>query len=94
MSNEANVDMVYYIDLQTKERDILKAIEGEVVNLILKNGVVERPVWTSKIDSNGRFIQLCMPDNLQPKILFELEEGKFANLTRDELIAQLHRTVK
>jgi len=33
--------------------------------------------------------QLCMPDNHQQKVLFEMEEGEFANLSKEELVTRL-----
>ena len=90
MSNEAEVNMAFYINLRASEEKTLKEIESDVVDLMFKKGITARLIWTSRTDANGRFIQLCMYDNPQPKVLFELEEGGFANLSKEELVTRLH----
>lgn len=92
MSDEAEVTMALYVNLSAKEENTLKSIEGDIMNLTLKKRIVQRLIWTSTTSASNRFIQPCMYDKPQPKVLFELEAGEFANISKEELITQLQNS--
>lgn len=86
MSGDAEANMALYMDLRSHEERTLKGVEGDVLKLMLDNGITARPIWTSRTGADSRFVQLCVPGSPQPKVLFELAEGEFVSLSAGELV--------
>ena len=91
MSGDAEQDGGLYSGLCPEEERTLKGIEEEVTKLMLDNGIIGRPIWTSESKADGRFIQLCVYGS--SRILFELAEGEFVGLSGGELVSRLQHSI-
>ncbi|MCC6500197.1 MAG: hypothetical protein IT313_08025 [Anaerolineales bacterium] len=92
MASEAEVNMALYVNLSAKEENVLKAVESDVTSLAFKKGITRRLVWASRSSMDGRFIQLCVYNNSQPRVLLELEDGEFSSLSGEELIMRIQNS--
>jgi len=91
MSGDAKQDAALYEGLRPEEESTLRGIEEDVTKLMYDNGITARPIWTSRTDADGRFIQLCVYGS--PRILFELAEGEFVNLSDGEFVSRLQHSM-
>jgi hypothetical protein len=48
-----------------------------------------RPMWYGRTDHHERFMQLCMPYHLQPRVLLELTSSELDHLSAEALRLRL-----
>lgn len=94
MSDEVDVNMIFYNGLLPEETKILKKIEKDVIEVLLKYGISIRPFWTSKTRDQDRIINLCLLASPQPRVIFELPSKELVTLTYDNLISRLKDRIK
>ncbi len=94
MSNTAEVNILWYENLKSRELNKLKSIDGEVHKILVNNGITTRCIWTSHTTKEGRRIKLLLPRKQQDEIILNVSEEEFSNLSPADILSKLRNSLK
>lgn len=93
MTDEAEISMLFYAELSPSEENRLKSIDKDVSQLLHDKGINARAIWSSKLVTGGRSIQLCIAGDVQPKILHEFSKDELKELSPGNIVLQLQNSL-
>ena len=92
MADSVEFTMALYVGLLADEERMLKAREREVMNVLFRHHVTSRPIWESRADATGRFVQLYLLG--APAPVLELPSRQIASLSPHELRSRLEEKLR
>ena len=93
MSDDAKINLLFYVNLTTDEELKLEAVDSNVASLVIKTlGITTRPVWKSKDQTGTRMIQLMISDH-KPPTVFEIPSSELISFSSSELMHAIDQRI-
>ncbi len=94
MADDAEVTMLQYMGLIPAEEAFLKSMEAALVETLHSKSITDRPFWVGDAESGARVVRLVLPGQPQPRVLLEFQPSEVHDLTENELVSRLRRSIK
>ena len=94
LSRSDSACVLYGSDIQTSEKTALKSMEPAIIHTLLNHSFTPRPMWTVSANPGPRALQLYAFDEMEPRVLAEIQADKIGFLSEADLIALINKNIR
>lgn len=95
MTDDEDISIILYdSNLLPEEKRLLRSMEREILRELIENSLTNRPIWSSRMEENSRFLQLVQPDDPKQKVLLDLSSSDLDTISSDVLVLRLKNSIR